>query len=33
MLVIDRDGNVHQLEYGIKDVETLSKIVEPYLSK
>jgi thiol-disulfide isomerase/thioredoxin len=33
MLVIDRDGNVHQLEYGIKDAETLQKIVEPYLSK
>jgi thiol-disulfide isomerase/thioredoxin len=33
MLIIDRDGNVHQLDYGIKDVETLSKIVEPYLSK
>ena len=33
MLVIARDGNVHQLEYGIKDVETLQKIVEPYLAK
>ena len=33
MLVIDRDGNVHQLEYGIKDAETLQKIVEPYLAK
>jgi thiol-disulfide isomerase/thioredoxin len=33
MLVIDRDGNVHQLEYGIKDAETLQKIVEPYLVK
>lgn len=33
MLIIDRDGNVHQLEYGIKDVETLQKIVEPYLAK
>jgi hypothetical protein len=33
MLIIDREGNVHQLEYGIKDVETLKKIVEPYLSK
>ena len=31
MLIIDRDGNVHQLEYGIKDVETLQKMVEPYL--
>ncbi len=33
MLVIDRDGNVHQLDYGIKDAETLQKIVEPYLAK
>lgn len=33
MLIIDRDGNVHQLEYGIKDAETLQQIVEPYLEK
>ena len=33
MLIIDRDGNVHQLEYGRKDAETLQKIVEPYLAK
>jgi hypothetical protein len=33
MLVIDRAGNVHQLEYGIKDASTLQKIVEPYLAK
>jgi thiol-disulfide isomerase/thioredoxin len=33
MLIIDRDGNVHQLEYGIKDVETLQKVVEPFLKK
>ncbi len=33
MLIIDRDGNVHQLQYGIKDAETLQKIVEPYLAK
>ena len=33
MLIIDRDGNVHQLDYGIKDVEALQKIVEPYLAK
>jgi thiol-disulfide isomerase/thioredoxin len=31
MLIIDREGNVHQLEYGLKEVETLRKIVEPYL--
>ena len=32
MLVIDREGNVHQLEYGLKEAETLQKIVEPYLA-
>jgi thiol-disulfide isomerase/thioredoxin len=31
MLIIDRKGNVHQLEYGLKKVETLQKLVEPYL--
>ena len=33
MLIIDREGNVHELEYGKKDAETLQKIVEPYLAK
>jgi cytochrome oxidase Cu insertion factor (SCO1/SenC/PrrC family) len=33
MLIIDREGNVHHLEYGLKDAETLQKIVEPYLVK
>jgi len=33
MLIIDREGNVHELEYGKKDVETLQKIVEPFLAK
>jgi thiol-disulfide isomerase/thioredoxin len=33
MLIIDREGNVHQLDYGIKDAPTLQKIVEPYLAK
>ena len=33
MLIIDREGNVYQLEYGIKDATTLQKIVEPYLAK
>jgi len=33
MLIIDRDGNVHQLEYGLKDAATLLKIVEPYLAE
>jgi len=32
MLIIDRDGNVHQLEYGVKDAETLQEIVAPYLA-
>ena len=33
MLIIDRDGNVHHLEYGMKDAEMLRKIVEPFLTK
>jgi thiol-disulfide isomerase/thioredoxin len=33
MLIIDREGNVHQLEYGIKEVEKLRTIIEPYLKK
>lgn len=33
MLIIDRNGAVHQVEYGIKDAETLQKIVEPYLAQ
>jgi cytochrome oxidase Cu insertion factor (SCO1/SenC/PrrC family) len=33
MLIIDREGNVHHLEYGFKDAETLQKVVEPYLVK
>jgi len=33
MLIIDREGNVHHLEYGLKEAETLQKIVEPYLAK
>jgi thiol-disulfide isomerase/thioredoxin len=33
MLIIDREGNVHHLEYGLKDAETLQKAVEPYLAK
>jgi cytochrome oxidase Cu insertion factor (SCO1/SenC/PrrC family) len=33
MLIIDRDGNVHQLEYGLKDAETLQKSLEPYLTQ
>ena len=33
MLIIDRDGNVHTLEYGQKSAETLQKSVEPYLTQ
>jgi cytochrome oxidase Cu insertion factor (SCO1/SenC/PrrC family) len=33
MLIIDRDGNVHHLEYGLKEAETLQEIIEPYLAK
>jgi cytochrome oxidase Cu insertion factor (SCO1/SenC/PrrC family) len=33
MLLIERSGEVHQLEYGQTDAETLQKIVEPYLSE
>lgn len=33
MLIIDRTGNVHQLEYGIKEVDALQKAVEPYLAE
>jgi thiol-disulfide isomerase/thioredoxin len=32
MLIIDRNGNVHQLEYGMKKVDTLQKAIEPYLA-
>lgn len=33
MLIIDREGTVHQLDYGFKDAETLQKVVEPYLAQ
>ena len=33
MLIIDRKGNVHHLEYGFKNLETLQSAVEPYLAK
>jgi cytochrome oxidase Cu insertion factor (SCO1/SenC/PrrC family) len=33
MLIIDREGNVHELDYGKKDAETLAKLVEPFLAK
>jgi peroxiredoxin len=33
MLIIDRDGNVHHLDYGLKKAETLQEIVEPFLDQ
>jgi thiol-disulfide isomerase/thioredoxin len=33
MLLIDRAGDAHQLEYGLKDTEKLQAIVEPYLNE
>lgn len=33
MLIIDRDGNVHTLEYGEKSAEILQKNIEPYLAQ
>ncbi len=32
MMIIDRDGNVHHLEYGLKEAETLKKNLEAYLT-
>ena len=32
VLVIDREGNVHPLPFGIKSAEDLMKMVEPYLN-
>lgn len=32
MLLIDREGNVHHLDYGLKEAETLQQVVEPYLN-
>jgi thiol-disulfide isomerase/thioredoxin len=33
MMIIDRLGGVHHLEYGLKDAELLQKAVEPYLAQ
>lgn len=33
MLIIDRQGNVHSLPFGLKDTETLQKAVKPYLGQ
>lgn len=32
MMIIDRNGNVHHLEYGRKTAEILAKNLEPYLT-
>lgn len=33
MLVVDRAGNVHHLEYGLKETETLLEIIKPFLDQ
>ena len=33
MLLIDRQGNDHQLPYGLKKADELQKIVKPYLEE
>jgi len=33
MLLIDREGNIHQLEFGLKDTDTLRQVVEPFLKE
>jgi cytochrome oxidase Cu insertion factor (SCO1/SenC/PrrC family) len=33
MLLIDRQGNAHQLPYGLKKMDQLQEIVSPYLAK
>ena len=33
MLIIDRQGNVHTLDFGLKDTEALQTAVEPYLNQ
>jgi cytochrome oxidase Cu insertion factor (SCO1/SenC/PrrC family) len=33
MLIIDRDGNVHHLQYGLKPADALIRVLEPYLAK
>ena len=33
MMIIDREGKVHHLEYGIKDAEMLQQEVEPFLTE
>ncbi|RPI94032.1 MAG: TlpA family protein disulfide reductase [Chloroflexi bacterium] len=33
MMIIDRAGNVHHLDYGLKEAETLQEIIEPFLDQ
>ena len=33
MLLIDREGNIHQLDFGLKDTDTLRQTVEPFLKE
>jgi peroxiredoxin len=33
MMIIDREGEVHHLDYGFKDSETLQQAVDPYLAQ
>ncbi len=33
MLMIDRQGQVHHLEYGLKEAEQLQKYIQPYLKE
>lgn len=33
MLIIDREGNVHELPYDLKDSDTLQAAVEPFLNQ
>ena len=33
MMIIDRDGTIEHLPYGIKDVDTLLEFVEPYFAR
>ena len=32
MLLVDREGGVHQIDFGLKDAETLQALIEPYLT-
>lgn len=32
MLIVDRQGGIHPLDFGLKDAETLQTLLEPYLA-